>query len=60
MEENNSEIDLKKSYIQAAKIVAVHGDKYLPVFERLEREYKTCKKKRETLRRVLEIACKQL
>lgn len=31
---------LKKAYLQAAKIVALHGEKYLPIFERLEKEYK--------------------
>ncbi len=31
---------IKRAYHQAAKIVARYGDKYLPIFERLEKEYK--------------------
>lgn len=32
--------DLKKAYLQAAQIVTSHGEKYIPIFERLEMEYK--------------------
>jgi hypothetical protein len=31
---------IKRAYHQAAKIVARYGDKYLPIFERMEEEYK--------------------
>lgn len=34
---------LKKAYLQAAKIVVLHGEKYLPIFERLENEHKAKK-----------------
>ena len=30
---------LKQAYLQSANIVAVHGEEYLPIFERLENEY---------------------
>ena len=59
MEDNIYDDELKKAYIQAAKIVAVHGDKYLPIFERLESEYQKSEKRKEILNRALEIACKQ-
>lgn len=47
---------IKKAYYQAAKIVAQHGDKYLPIFERLENEYKDRKDKIEALNRAIKIA----
>lgn len=47
---------LKKAYLQAAKIVAHHGEKYLPIFERLEKEYKERKKQINTLNRAIKIA----
>ena len=34
-----SDEELKKAYEVAAKVVAIHGETYLPIFERLEREY---------------------
>jgi hypothetical protein len=36
---------LRKIYIQSAHIVSRYGDKYLPIFERLEEEYNLCRKK---------------
>lgn len=47
---------LKKAYLQAANIVAVHGEKCLPIFERLEYEYMERKKKIDTLNRALKAA----
>ncbi len=47
---------LKKTYLQAAKIVALHGEKYLPIFERLEKEYKERKKQVNTLNRAIKLA----
>lgn len=47
---------LKKAYLQAAKIVALHGEKYLPIFERLESEYKTRKKRDDALYRAIKLA----
>ncbi len=49
---------LKTAYLQAAKIVSIYGDKYLPIFERLEKEFIERKKKRDILQRALEIADK--
>ncbi len=47
---------LKTAYIQAAKIVSIYGDKYLPIFERLEKEYIERNKKRDILQRALKLA----
>ncbi len=47
---------LKKAYIQAAKIVTVHGEKYLPIFERIEKEYQERKKKLDALNRAIAIS----
>jgi len=47
---------IKKAYHQAAKIVARYGDKYLPIFERLEKEYQNRKDKVKTLNRAIKIA----
>jgi len=49
---------LKTAYFQAAKIVSIYGDKYLPIFERLEKEFIERKKKRDILQRALKIADK--
>lgn len=48
--------DLKKAYLQAAKIVARHGDTYLPIFERIEMEYQERKKQIDALNRAIMIA----
>lgn len=48
--------DIQKAYVQAAKIVSVYGEKYLPIFERVETEYLKHQKKMETLCRINEIA----
>lgn len=29
---------LQKAHIQAAKVVSIYGEKYLPIFERIEKE----------------------
>jgi len=47
---------LRTAYLQAAKIVSIYGDKYLPIFERLEKEYVERNKKRDILQRALNIA----
>lgn len=47
---------IKRAYHQAAKIVARYGDKYLPIFERLEKEYNERKDKVKTLKRAIQIA----
>ncbi|MFL0801420.1 MAG: hypothetical protein K6L80_13290 [Agarilytica sp.] len=49
---------IKRAYHQAAKIVARYGDKYLPIFERLEKEYQSRKDKVKTLNRAIKIAKK--
>ncbi len=56
MENKVSYKQLKKAYLQAAKIVALHGEKYLPIFERLEKEYKERKKQVSTLNRAIKLA----
>ena len=42
---------LKHAYIQSAHIVSRYGDIYLPIFERLEAEYKKCADRDELLTR---------
>jgi hypothetical protein len=39
MSETVTDEELKKAYQTAALVVAKYGDTYLPIFERLEREY---------------------
>lgn len=39
-----------------AKIIVLHGDKYLPLFERLERELAVAEKREATLARVKALA----
>ncbi len=51
-----TEAELKSAYIKAAQIINKHGDKYLPIFERLENEYQTVKKKSELMKKVISIA----
>ncbi len=46
---------LKNAYIHVEKIVSIYGEKYLPIFERLEEEYRE-KKQRDALSRAIEIA----
>ena len=43
MTNNISFSELKKAYLQSANIVAIYGERYLPIFERLEKEYKNSK-----------------
>ena len=47
---------LKKAYLQAANIVAIHGKKYLPIFERLENECRERKKQVDILNRAIKLA----
>ncbi len=47
---------LKTAYLQAANIVSIYGEKYLPIFERLEKEYIERNKKRDILQRALKVA----
>lgn len=48
--------DLQTAYEAAAQLVAEHGDKYLPLFERLDNEVQSCGDKDRTRRRALELA----
>ncbi|GAB1261475.1 hypothetical protein [Aurantivibrio plasticivorans] len=56
MSDQLSLAQIKRAYHQAAKIVARYGDKYLPIFERLEKEYQNRKDKVKTLKRAIKIA----
>ncbi|MGH1404332.1 MAG: hypothetical protein ACRBDL_08810 [Alphaproteobacteria bacterium] len=47
--------ELKKAYLISAKIVSLYGEKYLPIFERLESEYRKRKKSKEALQRALSV-----
>ncbi len=47
---------LRQAYIQSAHIVAKYGDTYLPIFERLETEYKQCVKRDALLTKALDIS----
>ncbi len=53
---NISSNDIKRAYLQAAQVVSIYGEKYLPIFERIEKEYLKQKQKMATLRRIDEIA----
>lgn len=53
---NVSDIDLKSAYLRAAKIVAMHGEKYIPIFRRLEKEYEKRKERNATFQRAVEVA----
>lgn len=48
--------DLQTAYQLAAGLVAEHGDQYLPLFERLDREMRAIAEKETTMRRALAIA----
>lgn len=48
--------DLLTAYRVAAQMVADHGDKYLPLFERLDNELQALKKKDRILNRALDVA----
>ena len=55
----NSELTTERvmqAKIIAAKIVATHGDAYLPLFTRLEEEVERLSKDKEAIERALEIA----
>lgn len=56
MSDQLSLAQIKRAYHQAAKIVARYGDKYLPIFERLEKEYHDKKARVKTLNRAIKIA----
>ncbi|GAB1256177.1 hypothetical protein NBRC116494_06790 [Aurantivibrio plasticivorans] len=51
-----TESELKNAYIKAAKIISKYGDIYLPIFERLEQEYQSAKKKSELIKKAISIA----
>ena len=51
MEHSISDQEIKRAYEQAAKFVALYGSKYLPIFERMEQEYKNRKKEKASLTR---------
>jgi len=42
--------------MQSANIVATHGQRYLPIFERLEKEYKSRKQKHDMLTKAISIS----
>lgn len=48
--------DLKKAYMQSANIVAIYGKRYLPIFERLEEEYKSRKQRNDLLTKAIRIS----
>lgn len=48
--------DLRKAYIQSAHIISKHGEKYLPIFERVEREYKNAVERDALLTKAKNIA----
>ncbi len=56
MKHEISDIDLKNAYIQSAQIVAKYGDKYLPIFERIENEFNKRKEESATMKRAIDIA----
>ena len=51
---------LEKALRQAAQIVADHGDKYLPLFERLERELVKAKHHQSARNRALKLAHRKI
>tara|TARA_B100000073_G_C23739521_1_gene573308 strand:- start:3654 stop:3851 length:198 start_codon:yes stop_codon:yes gene_type:complete len=51
-----SDEELRKAYEVAAKVVALHGETYLPIFERLEREYEARMQSKKALERAKAIA----
>ena len=57
-EDRISDNDLKKAYLQAAKVVAEHGEKYLPIFERMQEEYQIQQKKSALIKRAVSLANK--
>ena len=48
--------DLHKAYIQSAHIISKYGDKYLPIFERIEREYNSAVERDALLTKAKNIA----
>jgi len=46
---------IEKAYFQAAKIVARYGEKYLPIFERMEKEYHDKKDRVDAMNRAIKI-----
>lgn len=53
-----SKHDLENVILLAAQIVARHGEKYLPIFERLESEIREMQASSERLKRAMELAGK--
>ncbi len=56
MKEDLSIGEVKSAYQQAAKVVALYGETYLPLFERLEVEYHKKKCRLIMLERALDVA----
>ncbi len=56
--DNVSFVDLRSAYEIAASMVAKHGDKYLPIFERLDKEIQTRKQQEHIKAKALEVAKK--
>lgn len=49
---------LQRAYLVAAEIVAQHGEKYLPIFERLESELRAINAKESAIDRARMVASK--
>lgn len=55
-----SKNELENAFVHSAQIVARYGEKYLPIFERLEAELKELQACSERLKRAMELAEKTL
>lgn len=53
---NVNELDIKQAYQDAARLVEKYGEKYLPIFQRLENEYTKVKVDSSALQRAIQIA----
>lgn len=56
MSSNLSLSQLKQAYLQSANIVALYGKNYLPIFERVEKEYQLKIEKNKLLTRAIDIS----
>lgn len=56
MEKNICDEELKAAFEMSAKIVALHGEAYLPIFERLEREYEARLESKKALDRAKDLS----
>ena len=51
-----SDEELERAYFKMARIIERYGEKYLPIFERLEKELNERKAKNSLMQRALEAA----